>query len=95
MGTTDKNGAVRWLANGMQLIGYYMLIHDGFSTGLFIKAISDVLIMYWGLRNKLWDVFIVTGIFCFMNIQRCYELLEGGTARHLLYSIANRLHMLG
>ena len=30
-----KQGWVRWVANAMQLIGYYLLLNDGFTIGLF------------------------------------------------------------
>ena len=69
-----NKGWIRWVANGMQLIGYYMLIHDGFQVGLLVKGISDVLIMAWGCYNKLWDVVVVTAIFCVFNFQRLVEV---------------------
>lgn len=74
--TVDKNGWIRWVANGLQLVGYFMLIHDGFAVGLAIKAFSDVLLILWGYRNKLWDVVIITGIFTIMNSQRLYEVTQ-------------------
>lgn len=77
--STDKNGWIRWIANGMQLIGYFMLIHDGFAVGLAIKAVSDVLLITWGWYNKLWDVVIITGIFTVMNSQRLYEVTQWNT----------------
>ena len=69
-------GAIRWVANGMQLIGYYMLIHNSFSIGLVIKGISDLLIMLWAANNKLWDVVGVTAIFCVFNFQRAAEIYQ-------------------
>ena len=69
-------GAIRWVANGLQLVGYYMLIHNSFTTGLIIKGISDLLIMVWAMKNKLWDVVGVTAIFCVFNFQRAVEVLE-------------------
>ena len=68
-----NQGWVRWVANVMQLVGYYMLIHDGFAYGLLIKGISDLLIMYWATRCKLWDVVGVTMIFSVLNFQRFAE----------------------
>ena len=69
-------GAIRWVANGLQLVGYYMLIHNSFTTGLIIKGVSDLLIMVWAMKNKLWDVVGVTAIFCVFNFQRAVEVLE-------------------
>lgn len=74
--TVDQQGWIRWVANGLQLVGYFMLIHDGFAVGLAIKAFSDVLLITWGLYNKLWDVVIITGIFTIMNSQRLYEVTQ-------------------
>ena len=68
-----KQGWVRWVANAMQLIGYYLLLNDGFTIGLFIKGTSDLLIMYWALRNKLWDVVGTTAIFTALNFQKFAE----------------------
>ena len=42
--TTDKQGWIRWVANCLQLPGYYLLIHNTFEVGLAIKAFSDVLL---------------------------------------------------
>ena len=69
-------GAIRWVANGLQLVGYYLLIHNSFTTGLIIKGCSDLLIMVWAAKNKLWDVVGVTAIFCVFNFQRAVEVLE-------------------
>ena len=69
-------GAIRWVANGLQLVGYYMLIHNSFSTGLVIKGVSDLLIMVWAGKNKLWDVVGVTAIFCVFNFQRAAEIYQ-------------------
>ncbi len=91
----NKNGWVRWVANILQLPGYYLLIHDTFVIGLALKAISDFLLIYWGWRNKLYDVVAITSIFALMNMQRCYQLIEGGTIKLMLYSMASRLHLLG
>ena len=89
--TVDKHGWIRWVANGIQLVGYFLLIHDTMGVGLLIKGLSDLLIMYWGLSNKLWDVFIVTGIFCVMNFERLYELMM---AHHWLLSVQQSVHQL-
>ena len=72
--TVNNHGWIRWIANGLQLFGYYMLIHDGFSVGLFIKGVSDLLIITWGAYNRLWDVVVVTSIFTVMNFNRLIEL---------------------
>ena len=69
-------GAIRWVANALQLVGYYMLIHNSFSTGLVIKGVSDLLIMVWAMRNKLWDVVGVTAIFCVFNFQKAAEVYQ-------------------
>ena len=53
-----------------------MLIHNSFSTGLVIKGVSDLLIMVWAAKNKLWDVVGVTAIFCVFNFQRAAEVYE-------------------
>ena len=71
-----NNGWIRWAANALQLVGYYMLIHDGFGTGLFIKGISDIMIMIWASYNKLYDVIVVTAIFCVLNFQRFAQVLD-------------------
>ena len=71
-----NKGWVRWVANAMQLVGYYMLIHDGFQWGLLIKGISDLLILVWASYNKLYDVIVVTAIFCVFNFQRLYEVSQ-------------------
>ena len=79
-------GVIRWVANGMQLIGYYMLINNSFTLGLFIKGVSDLLIMAWAMRNKLWDVVGVTAIFCVFNFRRFSELEDlGGLVYKLLH----------
>ena len=78
-------GAIRWVANGLQLVGYYMLIHNSFSTGLVIKGISDLLIMVWAAKNKLWDVVGVTAIFCVFNFQRAAEVYELQSLLHKLF----------
>ena len=78
-------GAIRWLANGLQLVGYYMLIHNSFSTGLVIKGVSDLLIMVWAAKNKLWDVVGVTAIFCVFNFQRAAEVYELQSLLHKLF----------
>ena len=84
-------GAVRWVANGMQLVGYYMLINNSFTLGLFIKGISDLLIMTWAVRNKLWDVVGVTAIFCIFNFQRFSELEDvGGLVSKLLHLVVTQ-----
>ena len=72
--TTDKNGWIRWIANGIQLVGYFILIHNNMEWGLPLKGFSDLLLIYWGVRNRLWDVVGVTLIFTVMNFQRAYEL---------------------
>ena len=77
-------GAIRWVANGMQLVGYYMLIHNSFATGLLIKGISDLLIMTWAANNKLWDVVGVTAIFCVFNFQRASEIYQLQSLLHKL-----------
>ena len=69
-------GAIRWVANALQLVGYYLLIHNSFSTGLVIKGVSDLLIMVWAAKNKLWDVVGVTAIFCVFNFQRAAEIYQ-------------------
>lgn len=89
--TVDKNGLLRWVANGIQLVGYFLLIHDTMGVGLFIKGISDLLIMYWGCSNKLWDVFVVTGIFCVMNFERFYELM---VAHQWLHTVEQSVRQL-
>ena len=72
----SKSAWSRWVANGMQLVGYFLLIHSGFATGLCIKGVSDLLIVFWGWRNRLWDVVAVTLIFSVMNFQRLYEVIH-------------------
>lgn len=89
--TVDKNGWLRWVANGIQLVGYFLLIHDTMGVGLFIKGVSDLMIMYWGLTNKLWDVFVVTSIFCVMNFERFYELMR---AHHWLNTVTHSVQQL-
>jgi hypothetical protein len=73
--TVDIQGWVRWVANVLQLIGYFLLLHTGGVVGLSLKALSDVLILYWAWRNSLYDVIGVTAIFTLMNSERLYELL--------------------
>ena len=89
--TTDKSGWIRWVANLLQLPGYFLLIHDTFIVGLAIKAVSDILLIGWGVRNKLWDVVAVTGIFCLMNTERLVELVR---AHHVLQSIQQSVQQL-
>ena len=89
--TTDKNGYVRWIANALQLPGYYLLIHDTSGIGLLIKGISDLLLIFWGISNKLWDVVAITGIFCVMNFQRLYEISQWTDAQHLIHTITQSL----
>ena len=91
LGTVGNNlGSIRWLANALQLVGYYMLIHNSFSTGLVIKGISDLLIMVWAGKNKLWDVVGVTAIFCVFNFQRAAEVYELQSLLHkLLLSVGS------
>lgn len=91
MTTTDRRGWIRWIANGIQLVGYFLLIHDTMGVGLAIKGLSDLLIMYWGLSNKLWDVFVVTGIFCVMNFERLYELMQ---AHQVLHSVQQSVQQM-
>lgn len=91
MTTTDRHGWIRWIANGIQLVGYFLLIHDTMGVGLAIKGLSDLLIMYWGLSNKLWDVFVVTGIFCVMNFERLYELMQ---AHQVLHSVQQSVQQM-
>ncbi|QIN96658.1 hypothetical protein [Synechococcus phage S-N03] len=74
-GSVSNCGWVRIVANAIQLVGYFLLIHNTFVIGLAIKALSDLLIMYWAWRNNLWDVVIVTGIFGLMNTERLLELV--------------------
>lgn len=73
--SNDQAGWVRIIANAIQLVGYFLLIHNTFVVGLAIKALSDLMIMYWAWRNNLWDVVIVTGIFGLMNSERLLELV--------------------
>ena len=86
-----NQGWIRWVANGMQLVGYYMLINDGFSTGLLIKGISDLLIMVWASYNKLYDVIIVTAIFCVFNFQRLLEVTQWNDLQLMFYKMAHSL----
>ena len=76
---TSNLGFVRYIANAMQLVGYYLLIHDGFAIGLMVKGVSDILITIWAIRNKLWDVVAVTSIFCVLNFQRLVEVTGLGS----------------
>lgn len=86
-----NNGWIRWVANGMQLVGYYMLINDGFATGLLIKGISDLLIMVWASYNKLYDVIAVTAIFCVFNFQRLIEVTQWNDLQLMIYKVAQSL----
>ena len=88
-----NKGWVRWLANAMQLVGYYMLIHDGFQWGLLIKGISDVLILVWAAHNKLYDVIVVTAIFCVFNFQRLYEVSQPQWWQLFFYKATSILHL--
>ena len=90
-GTTDKQGWIRWVANCLQLPGYFLLIHNTFEVGLAIKAVSDLLLIVWGVRNKLWDVVMVTGIFCLMNLERLCELMR---AHSWLQSVEESIRQL-
>lgn len=87
MSTTDRNGWIRWVANALQLPGYWLLIHDTSGIGLLIKGISDLLLIYWGFANKLWDVCAITMIFCFMNFQRLYEVSHWQSYQHYLHDL--------
>ena len=88
-----NKGWVRWVANAMQLVGYYMLIHDGFQWGLLIKGISDLLILVWASYNKLYDVIVVTAIFCVFNFQRLYEVTHLEWWQVFFYKAATILHL--
>ena len=86
-----NQGWIRWVANGMQLVGYYMLINDGFSTGLLIKGISDLLIMVWASYNKLYDVIAVTAIFCVFNFQRLMEVTQWNELQLIFFKMAKMI----
>ena len=91
--STDISGWIRWVANGMQLIGYFILIHDNMIWGLPLKGLSDILLIYWGYKNKLWDVVGVTVIFTAMNFERFYELLVANSYyQQLLDSVSSLYH---
>lgn len=72
--TTNAN-TIRIVANLIQLVGYFLILHGGGMVGVAIKALSDLMIMYWGYKNNMWDVVGVTGIFGLMNIEKLVELL--------------------
>lgn len=91
--TVNNQGWIRWIANGLQLIGYYMLIHDGFGTGLLIKGISDLLIMVWAGYNKLYDVIVVTAIFCVFNFQRLAQYLTEHSTDIWFYKLVSHIHL--
>ena len=84
-------GWIRWVANAMQLVGYFLLIHDGFGVGLLIKGVSDILIIVWGAYNRMWDVVVVTGIFCIMNFQRLIELKDSPVMLWVLSHVAHHM----
>ena len=88
-----NKGWVRYVANLLQLVGYYMLIHDGFQWGLFIKGVSDVLILVWASYNRLYDVIVVTAIFCVFNFQRLYEVSQLQWWQLFFYKAASILHL--
>ena len=69
-----------------------MLINDGFGTGLLIKSISDILIMVWAGYNKLYDVIVVTTIFCVFNFQRFAEFLGDETTVPWMFKLVSQLH---
>ena len=92
--TVNNQGWIRWVANGMQLVGYYMLIHDGFGTGLLIKGISDILIMIWASYNRLSDVIVVTAIFCVFNFQRFAQYINEHSTDIWFYKVVSHLHLL-
>lgn len=89
--TVNNQGWIRWIANGMQLVGYYMLINDGFGTGLVIKGISDILIMIWAGYNRLYDVIFVTAIFCVFNFQRFYQYINEHSTDIWFYKVISHL----
>jgi len=89
--TVNNQGWIRWIANGMQLVGYYMLIHDGFGTGLLIKGISDLLIMVWAGYNRLYDVIFVTAIFCVFNFQRLAQYIGDHSTDIWFYKVISHL----
>ena len=85
--TTDRHGWIRYVANAMQLPGYYLLIHDTSGIGLLIKGISDLLLIFWGFRNHLWDVVAVTSIFALMNFQRLYEISQWDSTQQTIHNL--------
>lgn len=71
----DKISLLRWLGNGLSIIGYICLLHYDPLIGSSIKLLGTMCILPFCLKLKLWDVIIVFGFFGVLDISNIVKIL--------------------
>ena len=71
----DKISLLRWIGNGLSIIGYIFLLHFDPLVGSSIKLLGTTCILPFCLKLKLWDVILVFGFFGMLDLTNIIKIL--------------------
>jgi hypothetical protein len=64
----------RWIGNALLIIGYFVLLNVDLKLGLILKTLGGILSIPFAIKAKMWDVLIVCGFFCTIEITKLIQL---------------------
>ena len=66
---------LRIIGNVLLLSGHYTLLNYSMTLGLAIKIIGASCIIPFAIKNKLYDFFVVMGLFTAIDLHKLIELI--------------------
>jgi hypothetical protein len=70
----SKSDLLRWIGNGLLIIGYQVMLWGDFKNGLLIKCIGGLLTLPFAIKLKLWDVLFLCAFFGISEMSKLVQL---------------------
>ena len=74
----SSQNVLRVYANCMLVVGHFVLLYVSFFWGLIISFSSNLLLMPWAVKDRLWDVVVILSFFTVIEGGKLIEIIVGG-----------------